>query len=134
MRVFRDVNVLFSASNSASNIARLIQLLFERGTAVSSDFAVEEARRNIELKRPAWTEDFQQLATRIEIVPSVQFALPVELAEKDTPILCTSIQATCQALVTGDKRHFGHLYGQTINGVRIVSLLQLADMLTSPRE
>jgi predicted nucleic acid-binding protein len=130
VRVFLDANVLFSASNSTSNIARLIQLLLDRGTAVSSDFAVEEARRNIELKRPAWTADFHRLAARIEIVNSVQFTLPVELADKDVPILCTAMQTSCQVLVTGDKRHFGHLYGQTINGVQIVTLLQLAEMLT----
>ena len=58
MRVFLDANVLFSASNTGSNIARLIALLVERGTAVSSDLAVEEARRNITLRRPAWLPAF----------------------------------------------------------------------------
>ena len=53
MRVFLDANVLFSASNGGSNIARLIALLTERGTGVASDVAVEEARRNLALKRPA---------------------------------------------------------------------------------
>jgi predicted nucleic acid-binding protein len=130
VRVFLDANVLFSASNSGSNIARLIGLLFDQGTAVTSDFAMEEARRNVELKRPAWSESLQQLAARVEVVPSTQFSLPVELAEKDIPILCSAIQSNCEALATGDKRHFGHLYGQTVDGVRIVSLLQLAEWMT----
>ena len=130
MRVFLDANVLFSASNSASNIARLIHLLLARGTAVTSDYALEEARRNVELKRPAWNESFQSLAACVVILPSVQFELQVELAEKDVPILCTAIRGGCEALATGDKRHFSHLYGQAIDGVQVVSLAQLAMMLT----
>ena len=133
MRVFRDANVLFSASNSGSNIARLIHLLFERGTAVTSDFALEEAGRNVELKRPAWRESFQQLSARVEVVPSVRFGLPVELAEKDVPILGAAIRASCDALATGDNRHFGHLYGQAVEGVRIVSLVELAGLLTASK-
>ena len=133
MRVFLDANVLFSASNAGTNIARLIELLLEQGAAVASDLALEEARRNIELKRPAWSESFQELALRIEVVPSVEFTLSVELAEKDIPILCAAIRANCEAFATGDKRHFGHLYGQTVEGVKIVSLLQLAEILT-PRK
>ena len=84
----------------------------------------------MDLKRPAWSESFQQLAARVEVVPSVQFELSVELEEKDVPILCTAIRAGCQVLATGDKRHFGHLYGQVVDGVRIISLVQLAEMLT----
>jgi predicted nucleic acid-binding protein len=131
VRVFLDANVLFSASNSGSNIAWLIQLLLERGAAVTSDFALEEARRNINLKRSTWAEDFQQLASRVEVVPSVRFELAIELDDKDLPILCTAIHAGCQALATGDKRHFGHLYGQVVSGVRVVPLVELAQMLTT---
>lgn len=131
MRVFLDANVLFSASNSGSNIARLIRLLTEQGTAVTSDLALEEARRNVELKRPAWQADLKRLVARVTVVPSVQFPLPVELAEKDVPILCAAIRAGCQALATGDKRHFGQHYGQDVKGVRVVSLLQLAEMLSA---
>ena len=131
MRVFLDANVLFSASNSGSNIARLIGLLTEQGTAVTSDLALEEARRNVQLKRPAWQTQFEWLVARVTVVSSVRFALPVELAEKAVPILCTAIRAGCQALATGDKRHFGRYYGQNVEGVRVVSLLQLAEMLTA---
>jgi hypothetical protein len=130
VRAFLDANVLFSASNSGSNIARLVQLLLDQGTGVTSDFALEEARRNIELKRPDWSKRFQTLASHIEVVPSAHFELPVELAEKDVPILCTAIHAACDALVTGDKRHFAYLYGQSIDGVKIMSLIDLAIALS----
>lgn len=49
MRVFLDANVLFSASNAGSNIARLIAALMTRETVVTSDLAIEEARKNLVL-------------------------------------------------------------------------------------
>ncbi len=133
MRVFLDANVLFSASNAGSNVARLIQRLFENGTAVTSDFALEEASRNVELKRPNWIVSFKALSAQVEVAQSVRFELSVELADKDAPILCTGIRAGCEALVTGDKRHFGHLYGQTIKGVTIMSLIDFANALERER-
>jgi len=129
MRIFLDANVLFSASKATSNIGRLIQILRQRGIVVTSDFALEEARRNILLKRPEWSKELDTLIEQVEIVPSVQFPLPVELVEKDQPILCTAIRAGCQYLVTGDNQDFGHLYDQTIEGVMVVSLIRLAEVI-----
>jgi predicted nucleic acid-binding protein len=131
VRVFLDANVLFSASYSGSNIARLIQLLLDKGAAVTSEYALEEARRNVNLKRPTWAEDFERLAAQVEVAPSVSFELSVELAEKDVSIMCTAVHAGCETLATGDKRHFGHLYGQVVSGVRVVTLFELAQMLTT---
>jgi len=130
MRVFLDANVLFSASSSGSNIARLVELVIERHSAVTSDFALEEARRNVALKRPAWVAGLSALERRLEVVPSILFELPVALEEKDRPILCAAIRSGCEALVTGDRTHFGALYGTTIEGVRVVSQVELAQMLT----
>lgn len=59
MRAFLDANVLFSASNAGSNIARLIVWLSEEGTGVTDRLAVEEARRNLALKREAWLPTFE---------------------------------------------------------------------------
>ena len=134
MRVFLDANVLFSASNhpaeKPSNIARLINLLLQRGEAVTSDFALEEARRNITLKRPGWIDQFNALHEEIRIIPSVCFDLPVTLGEKDRPILCAAIRAGCEYLVTGDRRDFGHLYNHDVEGVTIIDLTTLAELLT----
>jgi uncharacterized protein len=136
MRIFLDANVIFSAAQSTSNLAKLIELVLQQHTAVTSDFALEEARRNIELKRPQWKEGFAALVPRLELAASVQFDLPVELVEKDRPILCTAIRSQCELLVTGDRRHFGELYDQTVAGVTIVSTLGLAERLlgNDPKE
>lgn len=133
LRVFLDANVLFSASNTASNIARLIDLLIEQGQPVTSDFAAEEARRNLQLKRPAWAPGFDALIKKIELVPSIQFDLPIELATKDRPILCTAIRSHCTHLTTGDRHDFGHLYNHTIEGVTIITLARLAEILVDPK-
>jgi predicted nucleic acid-binding protein len=129
MRVFLDANVLFSASNRPSNIARLVDWLISEATAITSDLAREEARRNLVLKRADWLPAFARLVERIEIVPSVQFELPVRLDEEDRPLLCAAIRSSCSHFATGDRRDFGHLFDKTIEGVRVVSLLRLAKLL-----
>lgn len=131
MRVFLDANVLFSAGNGGSNIARLMEWLSQRGTAVSSDLAVEEARRNLELKRPHWLGEFERVRSPLELVSAAQFTLPVPLDPKDVPLLCAAIASKCEYFVTGDKRDFGHLDGQTVLGVQVISLLRLAQLLAA---
>ena len=137
MRVFLDANVLFSASNAESNIARLIARLIawlgERETVVTSDLAVEEARKNLQLKRTAWLSTFEALLREVETVPAVLFPLPVSIADKDAPLLCAAIRSGCQFFVTGDKRDFGHLYNHQVQGVEVVSLLRLAAILAGAR-
>ncbi len=129
MRVFLDANVLFSASNAGSNVARLIALLIAREAAVTSDLAIEEARRNLTLKRAAWLPAFEALLDGLEIVSSALFALPVPLDTKDAPLLCAAIRNNCDLFVTGDRRGFGHLYGRTILGTEVATLRRLAEIL-----
>jgi predicted nucleic acid-binding protein len=129
MRLFLDANVLFSGSNLGSNIHWLLQEVRQGHELLTSDFAIEEARRNILLKRPAWLTAFEDLVTQVRIVPSVHFAIQDDLAEKDAPLLCAAIRFGCQYFVTGDKRDFGHLYGTTIEGVEIVSVARVAELL-----
>jgi predicted nucleic acid-binding protein len=129
MRVFLDANALFSAANSGSNIERLVQLIIKRTTSVTSDLAVEEARRNILAKRPQWADNFDEIVVHLEQVGSVSFPLSVKLDEKDAPLLCAAIRSKCDYFVTGDKTHFGHLFGQSVEGVKVITLLGIADVL-----
>lgn len=131
MRAFLDANVLFSASNAASNLAGLVAWLIAEGTAVTSDLAVEVARRNLVLKRSAWLPAFEALLPQLELVPSMVFPLPVGLADKDVPLLCAAIRSRCELFVTGDRRDFGELMDRTVQGVRVVSPLRLAKLLAS---
>ena len=133
MRVFLDANVLFSASNASSNIAHLVGWLAQVGTPVSSDVAVEEARRNLALKRPAWIREFDRVQGLLELVPSTRCELPVSLDAKDVPLLCAAIAGRCQYFATGDRKDFGHLDGQSVMGVQVISLLRLAQLLAALR-
>lgn len=133
MRVFLDANVLFSASNRDSNISRLIDRLFEVGTAVTCDLAGEEARRNLQLKRSGWSKELDRLMQRVEVVTTWTFPLPVMLIPHDRPMLCSAIRANCDYFVTGDRRDFGHLYDQQVLGVTVISVLRLAELLSSPK-
>lgn len=134
MRVFLDANVLFSASNAGSNIARLVDWLLAEATAVTSDLAREEARRNLAMKRADWLPTFAQLMQKVEEVPSALFGLPVSLDEQDRPLLCAAIHAGCTHLATGDRRDFGHLFGKTVEQVQVVDLPGLAKVLAADRQ
>lgn len=119
-RVFLDANVLFSCAYlSTSRLMKLWRL--PATVLLSSDYAVEEARRNLDLADQR--HRLEQLVKRMEIVTAWQSAsLPrgVRLDDKDAPILLAAIEARATHLLTGDRQDFGHLFGRTVNGVEIV--------------
>jgi len=134
MRVFLDANILFSAAKSAGAIRRLVEEIHVHGhECVADEYVIAEARRNLEQKFSAALPDFESVLLRISRLASPP-ALPTPslallLPEKDRPVLASAIQHRCQALLTGDKTHFGRLYGQTIAGVSIHSPQDLAEVL-----
>ena len=133
MRIFLDANVLFSAAKSPGAIRRLIDLLISSGHECWVDpFVVAEARRNLELKAPGSLPALDAVIARAHVGAlgndrSLEASLP--LPEKDRPVLAAAIHNRCQALVTGDRSHFGSLYGRTIHGVTIHSPRSLAETL-----
>lgn len=129
MSIFLDANILFSGSNKHSNLNRLLIWLNSREVLVTSPYALSEAERNILLKRPDWHETFNALRSFVGFVPEAALSLDVGLPDKDKPILGSAIGAKCKYLVTGDKQDFGHLYGKTVGGVRVVSVLELAEIM-----
>lgn len=131
MRVFLDANVLFSASNSGSAISRMFYVAAERTTLVASDLAVLEAQRNLERKRSSWLSEFHALLDEIELAATTLIDLPVELAEKDRPILSAAIGARCDYFVTGDRRDFEHLFDCEVLGVTVITPLRLGELILS---
>ena len=134
MRVFLDANILFSAAKSSGAIRQLVDQIQICGhECVADEYVIAEARRNLEQKFPAARPDFENLLRAISrlasppalSIPSLDLLLP----EKDRPVLASGIQHRCQVLLTGDKTHFGRLYGQTIAGVFIYSPSGLAEIL-----
>jgi hypothetical protein len=94
---------------------------------------VEEARRNITAKAPAQAPALETLLKRIRMaraqVPQEMHEATLKLPEKDRPVLAAAIRLGCEALVTGDRTHFGAAYGKTLAGVAIHSPRSLAEAL-----
>jgi predicted nucleic acid-binding protein len=53
----------------------------------------------------------------LEADPSIE--CPIDLPEKDQPVLVAAISAKADYLLTGDIEHFGKYFGQRIMDVRI---------------
>lgn len=94
---------------------------------VTSAYAIVETRRNL---LPFQIVRFDELLAQTEIFSDPEVCvLPPEISivEKDKPILAAAIHAGVDFLITGDKRHFGRLYQQTVEGVRIISPADFLD-------
>jgi predicted nucleic acid-binding protein len=118
-RIFLDANVLLSAAwRSAAAIQRLWRL--EGVELLSSGYAVEEARRNLET--PAQRGRLTRLLRRVHLVEPEHFTLPrgVRLPDKDLPILLAAIDGGATHLLTGDWEHFGPYFRQEVGGVLIL--------------
>lgn len=129
MNVFLDANVLFSASAAGSATQRLLEALLGHTLAVTHHHAWEEARRNLEQKRPDLLPGLMALRARLIITAAFRAVDEIELPDKDRPILGAAVGAACTHLWTSDRQHFGRFYGKTIHGVLVVSSIMLAEEL-----
>jgi hypothetical protein len=130
MRVFADANVLFSAADPSSATRILLDALFTHASVVVNEHVWEEARRNIAMKRPGLTDSLEELKGRFLFSSKMAPVTNSHLPDDDQPVLGGAVAARCSHLWTGDKCHFGHLYGKTISGALVVSATVLADELT----
>ena len=137
MRLFLDANILFLAGYSATSPVHDLLALAAAGDCelLSSEYAFEEARRNLALKSPDGSLERFEAATALIIPvqeasgPALEQAQSVKLSDaSDIPILAAALQADADALVTGDRRAFGPFFGQRIGSLRI---LRLRDALTA---
>jgi len=128
MKLFLDANIVFTAAYSLGGLSRGLLRLSAAGkcTLFTSAFAHEEAVRNISKKAPEKTADLEMLMQWVSILPeprpqvvSAMERLP--LAQKDAPVLAAAVQAKMDVFVTGDRRDFGHLYGQNVGTLKILT-------------
>jgi predicted nucleic acid-binding protein len=127
MRVFLDANVLFSASLFARGNAPLLVEIGRAGGCrlLTSPMTLQEAGRNLARKAPQALDRFKHVQAVIELVLDASAdlllwaqGLPVKVA----PILAAAVLARADLLVMGDRRHFGPLFGRTLQGVRVLAL------------
>jgi predicted nucleic acid-binding protein len=134
VRIFLDANVLFSAAKSDGFVRRLLELLIAEGHGLcADDYVAEEARRNLAAKGPEGLAALAGLLDRIEVaqvqVDRTTLAALSVLPEKDRPVLAAAVRMECEALVTGDRTHFGRFYGRKVAGVAVHSPRTLAERL-----
>ena len=117
-RLFLDANVLFSAAYHEHG--GLLQIWRLKGVRLlSSSYAIEEARRN--LATAAQRERLQHLVEALEMVETLSAApLQTPLPEKDKPILAAAVAGRATHLITGDFKHFGEFFGQTLAGIVVL--------------
>ena len=132
MRIFLDANILFSAAKSEGAVRQLLARLIEAGHECCIDgYVVEEARRNLTAKAPGTLVALDALLAQMRCAPvqpaEAELDAAPGLPEKDRPVLAAAIRQRCAALVTGDRTHFGRLYGKTIRGVTIHSPRSIAE-------
>ena len=96
-------------------------------------YVAEEARRNVAVKAPGNLAELERLLARISVagvqLPEAFPEAALKLPDKDRPVLAAAIRLECEALVTGDRTHFGAVYGKTLGGVKIHSPRSLAELL-----
>jgi uncharacterized protein len=126
VRLFLDANVLFTAAISSEGVSRGITDVARAGACVlvSSAYAVDEATRNVRVKYQRHLIELEAILEHVERVseagpPHVVLAGAV-VHPKDVPILAAAIAASADILVTGDRRHFGHLYGEIVEAVEVL--------------
>jgi predicted nucleic acid-binding protein len=127
--LFLDANVLISAAwKHGAEIALLWHMKNVR--LITSSYVMGEVQRN--LPRADQVDRLRALMRSVRIDASAVLGEAPELLvlpPKDQPVLAAAMAAGADHLVSGDKRHFGPLYGMVIQGVRITAPSELLDVL-----
>jgi predicted nucleic acid-binding protein len=126
--LFLDANMLISAAwRDGCEIAQIWQMTGVR--LITSNYVMGEVQRN--LPRIDQIERLRKLLRTVqvltfEVLPEIDdVALPL----KDIPVLAGAVLAKADFLVSGDKKHFGPLYGSVVSGVRIIAPAELLSAL-----
>jgi len=129
LRLFVDANVLFAAAYSPKGRSAALFALAGEGlcSLASSRHAIDEAARNLALKAPDTMPAFERLLALLEVVPEadprlVAWAADLGLPANDAPILAAAVASQLDLLVTGDRTHFGHMFGRTFGSVTVLPL------------
>jgi predicted nucleic acid-binding protein len=128
VKVFVDANVLFTAAYSPKGKAAALLKSIPK-LIVTSDYAAEEARRNILAKKPEVSGELEKILANIRVEPSAAgSACPINLPEKDRPIFMSALKAKASHLLTGDLKDFGPHMNQPKKSAGIV-IQTIADFL-----
>lgn len=128
-RVFLDANVIFSAALTEGGVARAIFAAARKPdnvSLISTEYALEEARTNLERKAPQALREFKDLLATVTVPEEPPRALVQELGHlvpdpQDAQILAGAVSTDSHVLVTGNTKHFRELYGRQIRDVLVLT-------------
>ena len=136
MKLFLDANVIFSAAHREAGRAQDLIALARGGVCelLASAHAIEEAKRNLELKSTGFELRLEAAINMMTTVPEapaalVEWARAQGLPIKDAPILAAAVSAKADLLVTGDSRDFGHLFGISLRGTLVATPAVALDLV-----
>ena len=119
-KLFLDANILFSVAYGSPGLD-LLWKLAKKGHCelIASQYVIEKAKRNLDQQKhlDKLERRLSELTTVAEVDPSIP--CPIDLPDKDNPVLIAAIAAKSDYLLTGDMTHFGKYFGKTIMGVRV---------------
>jgi predicted nucleic acid-binding protein len=123
LRPFLDANILFTAAYNPQGLARLLFDLHEQKSVflLTSDLAVEEARVNLEIKRPSALAELMKLVENIKLINvPARLAVILDLPAKDLLIFAAAVAGKSSHLLTGDKKHFSRYFNKPESTAGIV--------------
>ena len=84
----------------------------ENAYLFASNHVIEEAKRN--LSDPSQWRRLEIFLSNVETTPEIdpQLPCPLDLPEKDRPVLLAAISVRADYLLTGDIIHFGKHFGK----------------------
>jgi predicted nucleic acid-binding protein len=94
-------------------------------TLLTSHLALQEARINLEIKKPSALSELDSLIKTLEIVQApAHFPVTLDLPPKDLAIFAAAVAGGATHLLTGDKKHFGPYFNKaaTTRGIIIQSV------------
>ena len=132
LRLFLDANILFTAAYRSDGLSALLFELRRRDLLqlTVSEQAIEEARINLELKRPDVLGKFRGFIKLLEVIHTpAKCPLALNLPEDDLAIFAAALAARATHLITGDKKHFGRYFDkpEQTGGLIIQTVRQFFD-------
>ena len=112
MKVFLDANILFTAAYNPGGRAAFLLENAHAFELITSEYAAEEARRNIIAKKKLSLPALESYVSSIRIVSDVMGICPIALPSKDQPIFLSALKAKATHLITGDLKDFGKFMNQ----------------------
>ena len=115
LRPFLDANILFTAAYNPQGLARLLFELQNRKSLslLTSSLAIEEAKFNLEIKKPAALDDLAKLIESLQVTHApARIPVVLDLPPKDLLIFSAAVASKSTHLLTGDKKHFSRYFNK----------------------